>query len=124
MEAHWDIPKYRTITDATNRRDPEAPNAGIFMYSHAVQQTTDLEQLVLAILRIETPGGLLEASKEDISDAFRLIVTAEEDFGLIAYGVMDSLYVPMSARNGSERGQRGGVLLSAGRHPKLTMILE
>ncbi len=30
----------------------------------------------------------------------------------------------LSARNGSERGQRGGVPLSAGRHPKLTMILE
>lgn len=30
----------------------------------------------------------------------------------------------LSARYGSERGQRGGVPLSAGRHPKLTMILE
>ena len=107
MEAHWDIPKYRTITDATNRRDREAPNAGIFMYSHAVQQTTDLEQLVLAILRIETPGGLLEASKEDISDAFRLIVTAEEDFGLIAYGVMDSLYVPTTLAFGMRHSPSG-----------------
>jgi hypothetical protein len=81
IEAHWGIPKFRTITDATNRCDPQAPNAGIFMYGHVAQQTTDLEQMVLSILRIETPGGLLEATKEDIADAFRLIVTADVDFG-------------------------------------------
>ena len=96
IEAHWGIPKFRPITDATNRCDPQAPNAGISMYSHVVQQTTDLEQMVLSILRIETPGGLLEASKEDIADAFRLIVTADVDFGNIAYGVLDTLYVPMT----------------------------
>ncbi len=58
------------------------------------------EQMVLSILRIETPGGLLEASKEDIADAFRLIVTADVDFGNIAYGVLDTLYVPMTLASG------------------------
>ena len=109
VEAHWGIPKFRAITDATNRNDPQAPNAGIFMCSHVRQETTDLERMVLSILRIETPGGLLGASKEDIADAFRLIVTADVDFGNIAYGVLDTLYVPMTLAFGLRHSPSVGV---------------
>ena len=76
------------------------------------QQTTDLERCVLAILRVESQGGLLEGSKEDVSDAFRLITTAASEFGNIAIGLPGLVYVPLTLAFGMRHSPAAFEVLS------------
>ncbi len=106
------LPKLRTIIDATAKGDERAPNSGIFTLSLLKQQTTDLERCVLAILRVESQGGLLEGSKEDVSDAFRLITTAASEFGNIAIGLPGLIYVPLTLAFGMRHSPAAFEVLS------------
>jgi hypothetical protein len=106
------LQKLRTIIDATAKGDERAPNSGIFTLSLLKQQTTDLERCVLAILRVESQGGLLEGSKEDVSDAFRLITTAASEFGNIAIGLPGLVYVPLTLAFGMRHSPAAFEVLS------------
>ena len=106
------LQKLRTIIDASVRGDDRAPNAGIFPLSLLKQQTTDIERCIMAVLRVESQGGLIEGSKEDVKDAFRLITTEASEFGNIAIGLPGLVYVPLSLAFGMRHSPSAFEVLS------------